>query len=193
MRRSPPLLLASPVEVAERPPGFGSEASDHREPETTDRDSGQRDRADIRNDRKVEYDQGARERGQQRVGRAEAEPPLHQTTEREPDAGDPEQRGRQHDYEDGRDDRQEDQREAQQSGRPQRQQERCDPGGERDLGPVPPFQPLDRDPCSVGKQQEYSKREEHQTRAVAQGSSQRLPWTERHVSAERRRKWHALR
>src|SRR5216684_5007019 len=118
MRRSPPLLLASPVEVAERPPGFGSEASDHREPETTDRDRGQRDRADIRNDRKVEYDQRAGERGQQWVGRAKAEPPLHQATEREPDAGDTEQGGRQHDYEDGRDDRQEDQREAQQSDRP---------------------------------------------------------------------------
>src|SRR5260370_40987224 len=100
MRRSPPLLLASPVEVAERPPRFGSEASDHREPETTDRDRGQRDRADIRNDRKVEYDQRPGESGERWVGRAKAEPPLHQATERAADAGDAEQAGRPYDYED---------------------------------------------------------------------------------------------
>src|SRR5712692_2357059 len=135
MRRSPPLLFASPVEVAERPAGFGSEASDHREPETTDRDRGQRNRADIRNDRKIEDDQGTRERGQQRVGRAKAEPPLQQAPERKTDTGHAEQGGRQHDNEDDGDDRQEDQAEAQERDRAQRQQERCDPRGERDLRP----------------------------------------------------------
>src|SRR5260370_354044 len=149
MRRSPPLLLASPVEVAERPPGFGSEASDHREPETTDRDRGQRDRADIRNDRKVEYDQRAGESGQQWVGRAKAEPPLHQATERESDAGDAEQGGRQYDYEDGREDRQEDQREPQQRHRSQRQADRG-AGGRQ---PQQKGEPGDREPQATAAPQ----------------------------------------
>src|SRR5713226_5645275 len=54
------------------------------------------------------------------------------------------------------------------------------------------FQPLHRDPRSPGKQQQHSQREEREAGAVAQESAERLPRTERHVSAERRLDWNAL-
>src|SRR5712691_6931963 len=75
-RLSPPLLLTSPVEVCEGPSGFGSEASDRGEAEAGDRNRRQRDRAEVRDDREVENDEGAGDRRDERVCRSQVEAPL---------------------------------------------------------------------------------------------------------------------
>ncbi len=57
---------------------------------------------------------------------------------------------------------------ARATSRAQGEQECGDSCRERDLRPVPALEPLDRDPGSVGKQQQHAQRQEDETSAVAQ-------------------------
>src|SRR5712692_3421041 len=173
-RLSPPLLLTSPVEVSEGPTGFGSEASDRGESQAGDRNRRQRHRADVRDDREVENDQGAGDRRDERVRRSQMEPPLQLAAERQRYASNPEERDCDPDHDHKRDDGQKDQGESQQENCPDGEQERCDARGERDLDSMPAFEPLDRDAGPVGKQKQHGQGEEHEAGSIAEKGAKGL-------------------
>src|SRR6266705_4030139 len=110
---------------------------------------------------------------------AHAQASLQKPSDREPDARQPKEGGRERDDEDGRDDGQEDERESQQRDRSDGQQERGDAGGERDLGPVRSLQPLDRDAGTVGKEQEHAECEQNEARPIAEEGAEGLEGADR--------------
>src|SRR5712691_2820487 len=185
-RLSPPLLLTSPVAVSEGPSGFGSDASDRGESQAGDRNRRQRHRAEVRDGREVENDQGAGDRRDERVRRSQVEPPLQEAAERQRNARNPEERDRPRDQDHKRNDGQKDQGESQQGNRPDGEQEHGDARGQRDLDSMTAFEPLDRDSGPVGKQKQHGQGEEHQAGSIAEKGAKGLQRAHRAEPAEGR-------
>src|SRR5712691_494562 len=192
-RLSPPLLLTSPVEVCEGPSGFGSEAGDRGESKAGDRNRRQRDRAEVRDDREVENDQGAGNRDNQWVRRSQAKPSLQKTAECQRYTGDSEERDRDRDHDHERDNGEEDQCEPEQGNCADREQESGDARRQSYLGPVAALEALDRDPGAVGKQQQHGQGEQHQTGPVAEKGAKGLQRAHRAEAAKWRTEADALR